>query len=70
MNLELSPERLKTLVGLIDVAVKAIGIRAMEDDVLDLVQALKALNAAEVPPAQFDSQDKANAVIGLPPSAT
>ena len=70
MNLELSPERPKTLVGLIDVAVKAIGIRAMEDDVLDLVQALKALNAAEVPPAQFDSQDKANAVIGLPPSAT
>lgn len=64
MNLELSPERLKTLVGLIDVAVKAIGIRAMEDDVLDLVQALKALNAAEAPPAQFDSQDKANAVLG------
>ncbi len=49
MNLELSPERLKTLVGLIDVAVKAIGIRAMEDDVLDLVQALKALNAEQAP---------------------
>lgn len=51
MNLELSPERLKTLVGLIDVAVKAIGIRAMEDDILDLVQALKALNAEQAPQA-------------------
>jgi len=52
MNLELSPERLKTLVGLIDVAVKAIGIRAMEDDVLDLMQVLKALNAEQAPAAE------------------
>lgn len=55
MMLELSTQRLNTLAGLLDVAIKSIGIRAMEDDVLELMQALKALNsqqAQEAAPAE------------------
>lgn len=47
MMLELSTQRLNTLAGLLDVAIKSIGIRAMEDDVLELMQALKALNSQQ-----------------------
>lgn len=47
MILELSTQRLSTLVGLLDVAIKSVGIRAMEDDVLELMQALKALNSQQ-----------------------
>lgn len=42
MQLNLTPEQFQVLVGLLDVAVKATGLRALEDDVVSLMQAIKA----------------------------
>lgn len=42
MNLELTTEQFQTLAGLLDQAIKTIGIRAFEDDVVSLMQAVKA----------------------------
>jgi len=35
------------LAGLLDAAIKTLGIRAMEDDVVDLMQVVKAAAQAE-----------------------
>jgi hypothetical protein len=42
MHLHLTPEQTQALLGLLDVAIKQVGIRAMEDDVVSLMQAVKA----------------------------
>lgn len=42
MTLHLTPEQAKALLGLLDIAIKQVGIRAMEDDVVGLMQAVKA----------------------------
>jgi hypothetical protein len=52
MTLELTPAQFQTLAGLLDVAIKSLGIRAMEDDVVDLMQAVKA--AAQAQPQPMD----------------
>jgi hypothetical protein len=41
MQLDLTPAQFQVLAGLLDAAIKAIGIRAMEDDVVDLMRAVK-----------------------------
>lgn len=41
MTLELTPAQFQTLAGLLDQAVRQIGIRAFEDDVVSLMQAVK-----------------------------
>ncbi len=46
MTLELTPAQFQTLAGLLDAAIKTLGIRAMEDDVVDLMRVVKA--AAQV----------------------
>lgn len=40
--LPLPPGRLECLVGLLDLSVKTLGLRAMEPDVIDLIDAVKA----------------------------
>jgi hypothetical protein len=45
-QLNLSPEQMRTLAGLLDAAIKTVGIRAMEDDVVELMRVIK--NAAPV----------------------
>jgi hypothetical protein len=47
MTLDLTPAQFQVLAGLLDAAIKAIGIRAMEDDVVDLMQAVKAAAKVE-----------------------
>jgi hypothetical protein len=42
MNLTLTQEQAQALVGLLDIAIKQVGIRAMEDDIVGLMQAIKA----------------------------
>jgi len=42
MTLTLTPTQAQALLGLLDVAIKQVGIRAMEDDVVGLMQAVKA----------------------------
>jgi hypothetical protein len=42
MTLHLTPAQFQALVGLLDVAIKQVGIRAFEDDVAGLMQAVKA----------------------------
>jgi hypothetical protein len=41
-QLNLTPEQMQVLAGLLDAAVKTIGVRAMEDDVVDLFRAIKS----------------------------
>ena len=43
MTLDLTPAQFQALVGMMDVAVKTLGIRALEDDVVSLMQAVKAV---------------------------
>jgi hypothetical protein len=45
MTIELTNEQFQTLAGVVDVAIKALGIRAMEDDVIALMAAIKAAGA-------------------------
>jgi hypothetical protein len=45
MTLDLTPAQFQALVGLLDVAIKQVGIRAFEDDVAGLMQAVKAAAA-------------------------
>jgi hypothetical protein len=52
MTLELTPAQFQVLAGLLDAAIKTLGIRAMEDDVVSLMQAVKA--AAQAQPQQMD----------------
>jgi hypothetical protein len=47
MTLDLTPAQFQVLAGLLDAAIKTLGIRAMEDDVVDLMQAVKAAAQAE-----------------------
>lgn len=42
MHLTLTPEQAQVLLGLLDIAIKSVGIRAMEDDVVGLMRAVKA----------------------------
>lgn len=42
MQLNLTSAQFQTLAGLLDAAIKTLGIRAMEDDVVSLMQAVKA----------------------------
>ena len=42
MKLDLTPAQFQTLAGLLDQSIKQIGIRAFEDDVADLMRAIKA----------------------------
>ena len=48
MTLDLTPQQFNVLLGLIDTAIKQLGVRAMEDDVIDMMSAIKAA----VKPAQ------------------
>jgi len=43
MQLDLTPAQFQALVALLDLAIKQIGIRAFEDDVAGLMQAVKAV---------------------------
>jgi hypothetical protein len=54
MTLDLTPAQFQTLAGLLDAAIKTLGIRAMEDDVVDLMQAVKAAAQAEAQPQPMD----------------
>lgn len=47
MHLTLTQEQFQALVGLLDVAVKQVGLRALEPDVVGLFGALKAAIPAE-----------------------
>jgi hypothetical protein len=42
MTLNLTKEQAQALVGLLDIAIKQVGIRAMEDDVVGLMHAIRA----------------------------
>jgi hypothetical protein len=42
MQLDLTPAQFQVLAGLLDAAIKTLGLRAMEDDVVDLMQVVKA----------------------------
>ena len=42
MQLDLTPAQFQVLAGLLDQAIKIIGIRAFEDDVVDLMRVVKA----------------------------
>lgn len=50
MQLDLTPAQFQVLAGLLDQAIKTIGIRAFEDDVVDLMRAVKAAAQAEAQP--------------------
>lgn len=54
MQLNLTPEQFQALVGLLDVAIKQVGIRAFEDDVAGLMAAVKAAAAQAAAPAEMD----------------
>ena len=41
MRIDLTPAQFQTLAGLLDQAIKTIGIRAFEDDVVDLMGVIK-----------------------------
>jgi hypothetical protein len=45
MQLDLTPAQFQTLLGLLDQAFRAIGIRAHEDDVVSLMAVIKAAGA-------------------------
>jgi hypothetical protein len=50
MTLDLTPAQFQVLAGLLDQAIKIIGIRAFEDDVVDLMSVVKATaQAAQTP---------------------
>ena len=42
MTIELTDVQFQAFVGMMDVAVKSLGIRALEDDVVGVMAALKA----------------------------
>ena len=50
MQLDLTPAQFQTLAGLLDQAIKQIGIRAFEDDVVSLMQAVKAAAQEQAAP--------------------
>lgn len=50
MQLDLTPAQFQALVALLDVAIKQVGIRAFEDDVVDLMAAVKAAAHTEAQP--------------------
>ena len=41
MQIDLTPAQFQVLAGLLDQAIKVIGIRAMEDDVIDLMRVVR-----------------------------
>lgn len=43
MQIDLTPAQFQVLAGLFDQAIKVIGIRAMEDDVIDLMRVIKSV---------------------------
>ncbi len=42
MTIELTPAQFQALVGMLDIAIKQIGIRAMEDDIVGIMATVKA----------------------------
>jgi hypothetical protein len=50
MIIDLTPAQFQTLAGLLDQAVKTIGIRAFEDDVVSLMSAIKAAASEQAAP--------------------
>lgn len=53
-QLNLTPEQMQVLAGLLDAAIKTVGVRAMEDDVVDLFRAIKS---ATPPPPPAPPED-------------
>jgi hypothetical protein len=47
VTLDLTPAQFQALVGLLDIAIKQVGIRAFEDDVAGLMAAVKAAVSAQ-----------------------
>lgn len=47
MHVYLTQAQFQTLAGLLDIAVKSIGLRAFEDDVVSLMQAVKSAKPDE-----------------------
>ena len=43
MQIDLTPAQFQVLAGMLDQAIKVIGIRAMEDDVIDLMRVIKSV---------------------------
>jgi hypothetical protein len=43
MQIDLTPAQFQVLAGLLDQAIKSVGIRAMEDDVIDLMRVIKSV---------------------------
>jgi hypothetical protein len=66
MTLDLTPAQFQTLLGLIDQAFRAIGIRAHEDDVVSLMAAIKA--AAQEQAAPDRKSTRLNSSHRLTPS--
>jgi hypothetical protein len=52
MKFDLTPAQFQALVGMMDVAVKTLGIRALEDDVVSLMQAVKAAAQEQAAPVE------------------
>ena len=50
MTIERTTAQVQTLAGLLDQAIKQIGIRAFEDDVVSLMQAVKAAAQEQAAP--------------------
>lgn len=50
MQLDLTPAQFQVLAGLLDQAIKMIGIRAFEDDVVDLMRVIKSAAHTEAQP--------------------
>lgn len=55
MTIELTPAQFQTLACLLDQAVRQIGIRAFEDDVVSLMQAVKAAASEQVAPSVLEA---------------
>jgi hypothetical protein len=53
VTLDLTPAQFQALVGLLDIAIKQVGIRAFEDDVAGLMAAVKA--AVPTPQQETDN---------------
>lgn len=55
MQLDLTTQQFATLAGLLDQAIKTIGIRAFEDDVVSLMGAVKAAAQEQVAPVSLEA---------------
>lgn len=55
-QLNLTPEQMQVLAGLLDAAIKAVGVRAMEEDVVDLFRAIKSAAPADMAGAAVEEE--------------